>query len=68
MCDVESRQGEGAGVAVDVAHVATMSADEFHRFAAGMPPALRVVLERHRAKLRGEPDSGSFNSFIELGL
>ncbi|MDQ0904751.1 hypothetical protein [Streptomyces canus] len=56
------------GVSIDVSHLADMPTEEFQRFVQRMNPALRVVLERHRAKLGGEPDSSSFNSFIEPGL
>ena len=56
------------GVSIDVSHLAKMPAEEFQHFVRRMNPALRTVLEHHRARLLGEPDSGSFNSFIEPGL
>ncbi|WP_370265824.1 hypothetical protein [Streptomyces sp. V4I8] len=55
-------------MAIDASHLARMPTEEFLRFVQRMNPALRVVLERHRARLLGEPDIGSFNSFIEPGL
>ncbi|QKZ17839.1 hypothetical protein [Streptomyces chartreusis] len=45
-----------------------MPAEEFEQFVRRMNPALRVVLEHHRARQLGQPDSGAFNSFIEPGL
>ncbi|MFI6012085.1 hypothetical protein ACIBAG_25250 [Streptomyces sp. NPDC051243] len=55
-------------MAIDASYLTDLPADEFRRFVRRMNPALRVVLERHRARLLREPDIGSFHAFIEPDL
>lgn len=61
---------------VDVSHITAMPSEDFRKLLERVSPALRAVLERHRARSRAGadggtgacPDGGSFNSFIEPSL
>lgn len=66
--DVSSQEKPAQDVAIDISHITVMSSEEFQQFVEQVSPALRVVLESHRARRLGGQFGGSFNSYIEPGL